>query len=49
VGTEVPVEAEKLATELLERFPKAMVVAGQLIFDEDTMRGTGSSTTRRRS
>ena len=37
VGTEVPVEAEKIATEMLERFPKAMVVAGQLIFDEDTM------------
>lgn len=37
VGTEVPVEAEKIATEMLERFPKAMVVAGQLIFEEDTM------------
>ncbi len=37
VGTEVPVEAEKLATELNARYPKALVVAGQLIFDEDTM------------
>ncbi|MFO0588491.1 MAG: APC family permease [Polyangiaceae bacterium] len=37
VGTEVPVEAEKIATRMLERYPKAMVVAGQLIFDEDTM------------
>jgi len=37
VGTEVPVEAEKIATEMLVRFPRAMVVAGQLIFDEDTM------------
>jgi amino acid transporter len=37
VGTEVPLEAEKIATEMLSRFPKAMVVAGQLIFDEDTM------------
>lgn len=37
VGTEVPVEAEKIATEMTERFPKALVVAGQLIFDEDTM------------
>ncbi|MCC6527226.1 MAG: APC family permease [Polyangiaceae bacterium] len=36
VGTEVAVEAEKLALELVGRFPKALVVAGQIIFDEDT-------------
>ena len=37
VGTEVAVEAEKLATDLCSRFPKALVVAGQLIFQEDTI------------
>jgi hypothetical protein len=37
VGTEVAVEAEKLATELSRQFPKALVVAGQLIFQEDTL------------
>lgn len=37
VGTEVPAEAEKLAVALHARFPKALVVAGQLIFDEDTL------------
>jgi ABC-type hemin transport system ATPase subunit len=36
VGTEVAVEAEKLGAQLLERYPKALVVAGQIIFDEDT-------------
>ncbi|MFO0549672.1 MAG: APC family permease [Polyangiaceae bacterium] len=36
VGTEVAVEAEKLATAILARYPKALVVAGQLIFEEDT-------------
>jgi hypothetical protein len=37
VGTEVPVEAEKLALALVKRFPRAMVVAGQIIFEEDTL------------
>src|SRR5262249_54831015 len=36
VGTEVAVEAERLATDLTLRFPKALVVAGQIIFEEDT-------------
>jgi hypothetical protein len=36
VGTEVAVEAEKLASELVRRFPKGLVVAGQIIFEEDT-------------
>jgi amino acid transporter len=36
VGTEVAVEAEKLSTDLLKRYPKALVVAGQIIFEEDT-------------
>jgi amino acid transporter len=36
VGTEVAVEAEKLGTDLCARYPKALVVAGQLIFQEDT-------------
>jgi len=36
VGTEVAVEAEKIGVELLKRYPKAMVVAGQIIFEEDT-------------
>jgi amino acid transporter len=37
VGTEVPVEAEKIAVAMHARFPKALVVAGQLIFEEDTL------------
>jgi hypothetical protein len=36
VGTEVAVEAEKLGIELLQRYPHALVVAGQIIFEEDT-------------
>ncbi len=36
VGTEVAVEAERLATNLVGRFPKGLVVAGQIIFEEDT-------------
>ncbi len=36
VGTEVAVEAEKLATNLVKRYPKGLVVAGQIIFEEDT-------------
>ncbi|HEV8247492.1 MAG TPA: hypothetical protein VGP93_17065, partial [Polyangiaceae bacterium] len=37
VGTEVAVEAERLGTELSRKYPKALVVAGQLIFQEDTL------------
>jgi hypothetical protein len=36
VGTEVAVEAERIAVELVERYPKALAVAGQVIFEEDT-------------
>ena len=36
IGTEVAVEAERLGVELHRRYPRALVVAGQLIFDEDT-------------
>jgi uncharacterized membrane protein SirB2 len=36
IGTEVAVEGAKLGVELHERYPRALVVAGQLIFDEDT-------------
>jgi hypothetical protein len=37
VGTEVAVEAERLGIELYQKYPKALVVAGQLIFAEDTL------------
>jgi hypothetical protein len=36
VGTEVAVEAEKISLALVERYPKALFVAGQLIFEKDT-------------
>lgn len=36
VGTEVAVEAEKLGTDLVQKYPRALFVAGQLIFEEDT-------------
>lgn len=36
-GTEVAVEAEKIATDLIQKYPKALFVAGQLIFDEETI------------
>jgi hypothetical protein len=36
VGTEVAVEVEKSAAELAARYPRALFVAGQLIFEEDT-------------
>jgi hypothetical protein len=36
VGTEVAVEAEKVSKALLEIYPKALVVAGQVIFEQDT-------------
>ena len=35
-GIEVAVEAEKIAVEVTKEYPKALFVAGQLIFDEDT-------------
>jgi amino acid transporter len=35
-GIEVAVEAEKLATDLINKYPRGLFVAGQLIFDEDT-------------
>jgi amino acid transporter len=37
VGTEVPVELEKIAGALVRRYPKALFVGGQLIFEEDTL------------
>ncbi len=37
VGTEVAVEAEKLGIELYRKYPEGLVVAGQLIFEEDTL------------
>jgi uncharacterized membrane protein SirB2 len=36
MGTEVAVEAENMSKALLEIYPKALVVAGQIIFEEDT-------------
>jgi len=36
VGTEVAVEVEKSAEELSSRYQRALFVAGQLIFEEDT-------------
>jgi amino acid transporter len=36
-GIEVAVEGEKLALDVIEKYPKALFVAGQLIFDEDTV------------
>ncbi len=36
-GIEVAVEAEKIAKQVTEKYPKALFVAGQLIFDEDTI------------
>ncbi|MGH7269571.1 MAG: APC family permease, partial [Polyangiaceae bacterium] len=35
-GIEVAVEAEKIGTELIQKFPRGLFVAGQLIFDEET-------------
>jgi hypothetical protein len=35
-GIEVALEAEKLGLELIERYPQALFVAGQLIFEEET-------------
>jgi len=36
VGTEVAVEIEKVATDLTLRFPRALFVAGQLLFEEES-------------
>jgi len=35
-GIEVAVEAEKIGTAQIMRFPKGLFVAGQLLFEEDT-------------
>jgi amino acid transporter len=35
-GIEVAVEAENIATDLIQKYPKGLFVAGQLIFEEDT-------------
>src|SRR5262249_20407173 len=35
VGTEVAVDAERLATDLTRLFPKGLVVAGKIILEED--------------
>lgn len=37
VGTEVAIEVEKIASDLTRRYPQALFVAGQLIFEEDTL------------
>lgn len=37
VGTEIAVEAERIGLEMIKRYPKGLVVAGQLIFQEDTL------------
>ncbi|MGZ3456441.1 MAG: APC family permease [Polyangiales bacterium] len=37
IGTEVAVEAEKIATSLQRELPKALTVAGQLLFAEDSV------------
>jgi amino acid transporter len=37
VGTEVAVELERMAGDLTVRYPKALFVAGQLIFDQETL------------
>jgi amino acid transporter len=37
IGTEVPVEAERLGIMLHAQFPKGLAVAGQIIFEEDTL------------
>jgi amino acid transporter len=35
-GIEVAVEAERLATSIIAKYPRGLFVAGQLIFEEDT-------------
>lgn len=36
IGTEVAVEAEGLVQRIVQRYPRALVVGGQMIFEEDT-------------
>ncbi|MBI5490378.1 MAG: APC family permease [Deltaproteobacteria bacterium] len=36
VGTEVTLEAEKLATRVAGQYPQAMAVAGQIVFEKDS-------------
>jgi hypothetical protein len=36
-GIEVAVEAEKVAVDVVQKFPRALFVAGQLIFEDDSM------------
>jgi amino acid transporter len=36
VGTDVPEEAEKIATRLMRVYPRGLAVGGQLIFEHDT-------------
>jgi hypothetical protein len=36
IGTEVAVEAERMGIELSQRYPRALVVAGQVTFEDDT-------------
>ncbi len=38
-GTEVAVEAEKLGLTIIAKYPRALFVAGQLLFDEDSSFG----------
>ena len=37
IGTEVPVEVEKIGHDLVRRYPKALFVAGQIIFEDETL------------
>jgi amino acid transporter len=38
-GTEVAVEAEKIGLDVIRRYPRALFVAGQLLFEEDSSWG----------
>jgi hypothetical protein len=38
-GTEVAVEAEKLGLDVIKKYPNALFVAGQLLFEEDSAWG----------
>jgi len=38
-GTEVAVEAEKIGLDVIKKYPKALFVAGQLLFEEDSSWG----------
>jgi amino acid transporter len=37
IGTEVAVETEKMAEDLVRRYPRALFVAGQILFEEETL------------